>query len=126
MAFSLLAEPGPTGLLNRLSLRCFKGRTRPGDDLSMQFVDGVGLVSSDAEKIPGDSERLADAIEQFLDSNPNSPKTTIEKKLGGEFSRDAIRAALRAGEDAGRWEVQKGKGSSRLYRLIVASEAPTV
>ncbi len=126
LAFKLRGDPKPDGSLDRLSLACFKGRVKPGQDLGMCFVEGQGLVAStvpEAHAAAARLERAIEAIAEFLESNPGAKKTEIEKHVNeGGIPREAVREALDAGEANGRWTKRKGRGSAIHYVICETEE----
>ena len=118
-AYTLTGVP-VDGKLDRLTLKCFKGRVAPGQDVAMQFRSGKGFVACD---LPSRLATTPEAIEEFLETNPGAnQKQIVEALQAQEFGKKQITDALRTGVESGRWTEEKGLRNERRYLLAESFE----
>ena len=110
------------GKLDRLLLKCFKGRAAPGQDVAMEFRQGEGFFTCD---IPDRAETTSEAIEHFLAEYPGANQKQIIEALSADgFSKQQVRQALKAGVESG--HLSRSKGEKREYRYELAQETEDV
>jgi len=113
-AYKLTATP-VDGKLDRLTLKCFKGRVAPGQNVAMQFRSGEGFVACD---LPARTATTPEAIETFLkDNHRANQKEIVEVLKARGFGRRQVTEALKAGVATGRWVAEKGNRNELIYAL---------
>ncbi len=113
MAYLLKSLSNRNGALDRLSLKCFKGRMAPGKNLELEFREGKGFVGREVDN-PAPRRSDLEIVREILCENPQINQSEIVERAQQQgLSKHKVEECLNNGGFG--WT--RGKGNTKLYHL---------